>query len=376
MEVGIMKFCKKCVMPNTRPGIYFDEEGVCQACRASEKKKTTNWNERFKELEKLCAKYRGKKGDYYDCIITVSGGKDSHYQIYVMKELMGMNPLLLNVYNFSWTETGLHNFQNMSEAFSCDTISLHLNRNVAKKMLRKGLEKLGSPTWYWDRAVYVWPVRMAINMNIPLVVYGENINYEYGGKQREETYSALDQINNNVANLVDWGIWLDDDITMKNLQPCIYPALEEIKKAKLEPIYLSYFRKWDGYINHEISKRFGFRTLEHEWKREGFIEDYDQIDAPGYLVHPWMKYPKYGHARATDVASNWIRSGRMTREEGIKFVKEHDHKLDQKALADFLNFTGYTDREFWDIVDGFYNRDIFVKTDGEWKLRNPIWIQG
>jgi N-acetyl sugar amidotransferase len=367
-----MKYCKRCVIPDKRPGIRFDEEGVCQACGSAEKKKMTDWNIRLEELKTLCDRYRGGKGDYYDCIIAVSGGKDSHFQTYVMKDLMKMNPLLVSVDNLSWTETGRHNIQNLNEAFGCDIIFLSLNRRVAKKMVRKAFEKLGSPTWYWDRAVYVFPIRMAINMKIPLVVYGENINYEYGGGQRVETYSAKDQIVNDVAKSVDFDFWLDDEITMKDLNAIVYPSDEEIEAAQLEPIYLSYFMPWDGYKHHLVAKRFGFKTLAQEWKREGYIEDYDQIDAPGYLVHPWLKYPKFGHARTTDVCCYLIRTGRMSRETAVKLVKEHDHKLDERALKDFLEFTGYTAREFWDIVDRFYNREIFENIIGEWRLKEPI----
>lgn len=370
-----MKYCKRCVIPNTRPGIIFDEEGVCRPCRVAEERKKIDWDKRFDELRKLCDKYRSKNGDHYDCIIAVSGGKDSYFQIYVMKELMKMNPLLVNVYNFSWTNTGWYNFTNMSDVFGCDVISLNLNRKIAKKMLWKAFVEMGSPTWYWDRAVYVFPVRMGINYNIPLIVYGENINYEYGGSQTKETYSAKNQINNDVAKKVDFDFWLDDEIAMKDLNAIVYPSNDEIEKAKLEPIYLSYFMRWDGYENMEMAKKYGFKSLDDtgEWKREGYIEDYDQIDAIGYLVHPWIKYPKYGHARATDVASNWIRTGRITRKEGIALVKEHDHKLDKRALRDFLDFVGHSEEEFYSILEKFYNRDIFEKIADQWKLKESIY---
>jgi len=362
-------------MPDTRPGIVFDEKGVCRPCRVAEERKIINWDKRLEELKKLCDKYRRKNGHSYDCIVTVSGGKDSHFQIYVMKELMKMNPLLVNVSNFSWTEAGLHNFNNMSDVFGCDTISLHLNRKIARKMLWKAFVKMGSPTWYWDRAVYVFPIRMGINFNIPLIIYGENISYEYGGFQTVESYSAKDQINNNVAKNVDWDYWLDDEIKIEDLNSIVYPSNEEIEKARLEPIYLSYFIRWDGYKNMQIAKKHGFKSLGDtgEWEREGYIEDFDQIDAIGYLVHPWLKYPKYGHARATDVACYWIRTGRITREEGIKLVKEHDHKLDKKALSDFLDFVGRTEKEFWQTADKFYNKEIFEKTKGQWKIKDPIY---
>ena len=369
-----MKYCRKCVMPDTRPGLYLDEQGVCQACRNAERKGVIDWDARMEELRELCNKHRGRNSDYYDCIVTVSGGKDSHFQIYVMKELMRMNPLLVNVSNLSWTETGRRNFDNMSEVFGCDTISLHLNRKVAKKMLRKAFEKMGSPTWYWDRALYVFPIRMGINMKIPLIVYGENVSYAYGGPQREETYSARDQINNDVVKGVDWDYWLDEEITMKDLNAIVYPTEEEIGRAGLEPIYLSYFMPWDGYQNYQVAKKYGFKSLGEtgEWKREGHVTDYDQIDAIGYLVHPWLKYYKFGHTAVTDGCSWWIRSGRITREEAIKLVKEHDGKLDPWALSDFLEFTGYTEQEFWEIAERFRNKDIWEKVDGEWRLKTPI----
>lgn len=368
-----MRRCKRCVMLDSKPGVVLDEQGICQACRHAEKKKLIDWNARMEEFRNLCDKYRGKRGDYYDCIIPVSGGKDSHFQVYMMKEVMKMNPLLVNVDNFSWTTTGRQNYYNMGEVFGCDIISLSLNRKVAKKMVRKAFEELGSPTWIWDRAVYVFPIRMAINMNIPLVVYGENVSVEYGGVLKDETYSAKNQINNDVVKKVELEKWLDKDITMRDLNPIIYPMEEEIVRADVEPIYLSYFVPWDGYSNYQIAKKYGFKSLGEtgEWDREGFIEDYDQIDAIGYLVHPWLKYPKFGIGRATEVAGYWIRGNRINRGEALKLVEENDGKLDPKSLRDFLDFTGYSEEEFWKITSKFMNMDIWEKVgDFEWKLKD------
>ncbi len=367
-----MKYCSKCVMPSTRPGITFNEEGVCSACVNA--KREVNWDERFKELEELAKKYRKNNGEY-DCIIAVSGGKDSHFQVFVAKVLLKLNPLLVNVYNFSWTQTGLDNFNNLSEKFGCDTISIHLNRQAGKHLTRRAFKELGSPTWYWDRAVYAFPIKMGVKLGIPLIFYGENINYQYGGTQEEETPSALNQINNDVVKDVG-GLehWIDDKITLKDLQACVYPTEKEIKKAKLNPVYLSYYVPWSGFANAGLAKTMGFKTLDDtkEWEREGYIEGYDQIDSAGYLVHPWMKFPKYGHARATDIASGLIREGRMKREDAVKLVNEEDYKLDPKALEDFLKFTGYTKEEFDIIVNKFANREYVQKINNVWRLKNPI----
>ena len=367
-----MERCRNCLMPSTKPGLILDKDGICQACHHAEARTKTDYVGRFNELKRLCDEYRRDDG-YYDSIIAVSGGKDSHSQVYVFKELLGMNPLLVTVGDpFTKTRAGLHNIKNICEVFNCDLISAQLSPNLVRKMVRIAFEEFGSPTWPIDRAIYCFPIRMAINMNIPLVVYGENVSWEYGGVQQKETYSAKEQIDNDVAKKIDFELWHENGITDKELNLFKYPSEEDLKKANLKPIYLSYFIPWDGYRNYQIAKKYGFRDLTHEWRREGYIDDYDQIDSIAYLINVWMKYPKFGFARATDVVGYWIRSGRITREKGIKLIREHDHKLDQRILQDFLEFTGYSHKEFWGIVEKFWNQDIFTKTDCGWVLKYQI----
>lgn len=368
-----MKYCRKCLIPNTRPGIYFDKDGICQACRAEELKDKIDWEARFEELKILCDKYRGMNGYDYDCIIAVSGGKDSHFQVHVIKELMGMNPLLVSVEdNFHMTDAGIHNIKNISERFGCDIITIKPNIKIQKHLMRKTFEKYGKPAWYIDRLIYTYPLHMAIKFNTPLLVYGENVSYEYGGVQIVETYSAREQIDNGVASEINWEELLDKNIIAKELSLCNPPSKEDID-SKLDPIYLSYFIRWNSYKNYLFAKRNGFKDLTHEWKREHHIEDFDQIDSRAYLVHSWMKYPKFGHASATDYASKFIRYGIISREEGIRLVEKHDHRLDEKALYDFCNFLNYSVNEFWEIIDKFYNKEIFTKDKfGRWSLKELI----
>jgi N-acetyl sugar amidotransferase len=366
-----MRYCKRCVMPDTRPGIRFDKNGVCYPCLVAEKRKKINWKARQQQLGKLCNKYRRKDGAY-DCVVTVSGGKDSHYQVYVMKELFKMNPLLVTVGDsFTHTKVGEHNLRNISEAFGCDLITFNLNHSTMRKMVRLAFENYGSPTWPLDLAMYSVPLKIAASLNIPFIVWGENIAFEYGGPEAEETFSAKKQIKNDVVKPIDWKWWFKHGIKPEEVNFIKYPNQATIDR--IDPVYLSYFYPWDGYKNYRIAKRYGFRDSNGEWNREGFIENYDQIDSLGYVIHPWLKYPKFGHARATDVSCYWIRNGYITREQGVQYVKEHDHKIDPKALDDFLQFTGYSNREFWDIVDKFYNRKLFDNVDGEWVLKDPIW---
>ena len=370
-----MRRCTKCVMPDTRPGIVFDDKGVCQACNVAKRRENTNWGERNKELKVLCQQHRSLDRGY-DCIIAVSGGKDSHYQGQVMKEEMNMNPMLVSVGNFGWTETGRKNFLNLRERFDCDCISLDLSPATARKMFRAAFIEYGSPTYYWDRAVYTYPIWMAARLSIPLVVYGENINYEYGGKQIEETPFAYEQEDNGVASAIPVAIWRDYDVAPENLQWMKYPPAELIHETKVMPVYLSYYKKWSGYNNMQQAKRHGFRDLKDtgEWLRKGYIEQYDQIDAVGYLVHCWMKWPKFGHSRATDVAAIWVREGRLTRKEALVLVRQHDAILDPKIKDDFCEFVGWNSTKFDQVVNKFYNHKLFNRVDGKWVPKEGHYV--
>lgn len=140
-----MKYCKRCVMPDTRPGILFDGEGICSACRAYENRKRINWDSRWQEFEAICDKYRGMNGDAPDCAIAVSGGKDSHYQVHLMKNVMHMNPILFSVEdNFPMTDAGIHNIRNISEEFGCNIISMKPNIRAQKKLCGICLKDMGS----------------------------------------------------------------------------------------------------------------------------------------------------------------------------------------------------------------------------------------
>lgn len=366
-----MKYCTRCVMPETRPGIKFNSKGVCSACEAYDAQLKIDWNKRMEEFKDFCSKYRRNKKGSYDCIIAVSGGKDSHFQVYMMKEVMGMNPLLVSAEdNFTMTKAGVHNLQNISEEFGCDIISLKPNRKVQKRLIRKMFEKYLKPTWYIDRLIYTYPLHMALKLDIPLLVYGENISRTYGGVDDVDTYSARDQISNGVALSVSKEELLDDVVTEDALSLLDAPSPDELKK--IDPMYLSYFVPWNSYHNYQFAKKRGFWDLEHEWNREHTAEQFDQVDTYGYIVHAWLKYPKFGHASATDYASRFIRYGMMTREEAVKVVKERDHKLDALALQDFLNFTGYSTTEFWAALEKFWNPAIFKKINGEWVLRHNL----
>lgn len=370
-----MKYCKKCLMPDTRPGLKFDENGVCTACLHYEKQKSTDWDKRWKELEELCEKYRDSNGKGYDCAIAISGGKDSHFQTYIMKEKLGMNPLLLAVGNVDWTETGRKNFNNISDTFGCDIISFQPNVKVARYLFKKALEEIGNTNWYIDALIYAFPLRMCINLGIKLLVYGEDVNYTYGGEYDEETPSALTQPYNDVVKPI-WDKWLEDGkISEQELEAAHIPDLKEAQAAELNPIYLSYYVPWNSVHSYEVAKRWGFSHLGHEYQREGSIDNYDQVDSIPYMLGPYLKYVKFGHSVSTDNASRWIRYGLKTREEMIPIIEEVDKKLDQGMVEKFCEFVRISKSEFWKIIDKWYNRELFEQDrDGVWHSKFKVGV--
>ena len=234
------------------------------------------------------------------------------------------------------------------------------NLKAQKKVMKYTFEKYGKPTYFIDRYIYTYPLHMAVKFNTPLLVYGENVGWEYGGADGVETYSAIDQINNGVGSgIPDEEIIEMTGISKKDLNFFAPPCPEDM--AKLDPIYISYFTQWNSFKNYEIAKRWGFHDLTHEWNRTHHIENMDQVDSPAYLVHSWMKYPKFGHQAATDYASRMVRYGMIDRETGFKLIKEHDANLDPRSVREFCQFLGYTEPEFWTIIDRLYNKEIFKK---------------
>jgi N-acetyl sugar amidotransferase len=372
-----MKRCVKCLMADTKPGVALSEQQVCKACLHAETKAKIDWKARWEELKKLCDKHRSKDGSY-DVIVTGSAGKDSVFQTKVMK-MMGMHPLLLTVAtNYEATKIASVNMRAWNENFDGANIVLTLPHRIARIMTRKAFEQLGNPDWYYDRAIYVWPIREAIQRKIKLVIYGENVNVEYNGIQQKESPSALSQIENGVilgGGNPDWKDWLGDGITMEDMRDVIFPSKKEISDAGIEPTYLSYFVPWDGYRNYLVAKRAGYHNLGQEWKREGLPDkdNYHQTDTIGYNLSGFMKYQKFGFGVATDVVGWWRRHSppRITLAEAKAIVRDKDHELDQVMVDDFVKFTGYSNNEFYKILDKWYNKKLFKQDKfGCWTIKD------
>lgn len=329
-------------MPSTRPGSKFIN-GVCGACRNYKNRKEIDWFERGRELDDLFSQFRGDRP--YDCIVPVSGGKDSHR---LVKEVTdrGMTPLLVTV-NDSFTKTtaGEDNLRNLITRFNLNHWCYTISHDLFVRATKWAFEETGEALKFVEYAIYTIPYLLAQQMGIGLVVFGENSAYEYGSTDHN-TYVANPHLNDIVKKIEsEYEFWQEGGVTPDEVDT-IKPRVVDYPLV----VYMSYFIPWSSVDNYEIAKELGFRDLTGEWDRLGTIENFEQIDSYAYMVHLWLKYPKFGFQRVADIASRRVREGRLALEEARDLIRYKDPILDPAALKDFCNVCGYTEREFREIV--------------------------
>lgn len=376
-----MRYCKECVMPDTRPRIEFDEEGICNACRYAKKKRKIDWDARKEIFKEILDKYRFKDPMKYDCVIPVSGGKDSTYIAYMMKNEYKMNPLAVTFASNMYTDVGFKNAENFKK-IGIDHILFTPNREVLKKLSRKMFVEYGDPFIPWVTGVYSIPIRVAVNFKIPLVIYAESGEAEYGGSTEKDDDFEIRETDLRkfvrTGDAKDWKYpenWANEEISLSDLKPYIFPSQEELDSAGVKPIYFGYFHYWDDYENYKfVKEKIGFNEVEG--RKEGTYTAYSSIDDKLDDVYMHLMYLKYGFARATKDACKDIRAGRLTRDEAIELVRKYDGELPYQYLRDVLNFLDMDEREFWRVMESFRNKEILEEVGDEWRLKNPIWEEG
>ncbi len=371
-----MKYCKNCIMPNTRPETVFDRDGVCDACRSSEKKMEIDWKKREDDLFQLLEKYRGD-GSWYDCIIPVSGGKNSCWQAYIMKHKFKMNPLCVNFVPCSMTETGAKNLEFLRD-LGFDLLQVSSNRQVYKEMVKVGFFKLGDSCWPEHIGIFTAPFRVAYQYRTPLLIWGENPHFEYGGPAAVRDGSVLD--HNWLQEFQMLGYRLsdlkNDGIDMKDLKTLTYPTDKELKEVGVTGLFLGYYMKWDQHEQFTSMRDLGFH-VNPDGPIEGAYNDYENLDCKWIGgLHDYMKYLKYGYGRATDQLCIEIRDGRMKREQAVEEVQKCEGTIPWKYVPDFLEFINITEEQFLENLDRFTNKKIFQVDDNgkivKDKHGNPI----
>jgi N-acetyl sugar amidotransferase len=369
-----VEFCKKCVISNQRPRITFDEKGVCAPCNYAEiKHLKIDWAEREKMLQELLVQYRSKDGSY-DCIVPVSGGKDSGFVAHQLKYKYNMHPLTCTFAPLRWTEIGWKNLKSLIDAgfdnqlFIPDTYAYRL-------LVRLSLEYMGDPFVPFIYGVKAFPIKLAVKYNIPLIFYGENGEIEYGGETRN-----LDKICHNISkDLRDHDFkgmmpseWEKYGVNKDLLSPFSLPDPDEVEKKGIKCTWMSYFKKWIPQENYYYSaKNIGFEA-NPEGRSEGTYSKYASLDDKFDGFHYYFGFIKFGIGRATSDAAHEIRDRHLTREEGVALVKRYDGEFPKKNFKEFLEYIDVTEEYFWKIVDKFRNPWIWEKISGEWKLKHQI----
>ncbi|MBS83527.1 MAG: N-acetyl sugar amidotransferase [Gammaproteobacteria bacterium] len=378
-----MKYCLRCCYPeNAKPAIIFDEEGICSGCRTFENRieEKIDWDEKLNELIELVKPYKeeSEKNDSpYDCIIPISGGKDSHYQAHIVTKILKMKPLFVT-YNHSYnTKIGIQNLTNMVEKFGCDLLRYTTNPITARKISRYMLKKVGDITWHYHAGIMTFPIRTAVNYKIPLILWGEHGHaYLYGMYNLDDKVEFTKKHRQeHLMRGFEPDDILDDpenkDITKTDLAPFYYPSDEEIESLGVRGIYIGNNVPWDQHQNTKLAmEKYGFQTLQ---KRETTFNLYGKIEDFFQDTHNYLKYLKFGYSRATDHVSVEIRHQRITREEGIEMIKKYEYLVRPSNLDKFLEFAQISEQEFLDSINHLRDSSIWRKTsDGKWELLD--WI--
>ncbi len=364
-SVEMIIYCKNCVMPATKPDLKINEAGICNACESFQERSEINWDDRRAELEAVLEKYRNKKGENWDCVIPVSGGKDSTFQVVKLLEL-GMNPLCVTATTCALTDVGKENIENIKK-LGVDYVEMSPNPLVRAKLNRIGLEEVGDISWPEHVGIFTIPVRAAVQYNIPLIIWGENSQNEYGGPAAAAENNILDRrwleefgglLGLRVDDLIG-----QDGISRRDLIPYFYPEDEELQAVGVTGLFLGHYIPWDGLSNALVASAFGFTVSENITL--GSMVNYENLDNYQTAIHEYFKYLKFGFGRASDHASLHIRRKRITRETGMEIVKRLDGKFPWEYLGQSLEETlkplEMTVEEFIKICDQFTNKKLFKK---------------
>lgn len=359
-----IRYCTNCLFPETKPDLSFNEEGVCSACIAADQKNNgIDWEQRQKDFYEIINHYKipeGKVG--YDCLVPVSGGKDSTYQAYFMKYVCGLNPLLVCFETTAVTELGQRNLDNLTK-MGMDVIHFKKNNEVYKKMVVESFKRVGDEMWPNHIGIFTIPVMIAVKFNIPLIIWGENPQQEYGGPNLESVKNRilnrqwLEEFGGLLGNRIQDMIGVDG-ITEKDLTPYIYPTDEEINKVGVTGIFLGHYFFWDARKQLEIVKKYGF-SVKEDGPTEGTYTNYENIDEKLVSLHDYLKFVKYGFGRATDHACIDIRNKRLTRQEGLELVKKYDGKYPVYGINEFVKYSGMNKEEIDEIIDSYTNPILF-----------------
>ena len=366
-------YCKKCTISNQRPRITFDKDGVCSACNFSDLKKNDfDWKKRESELKKLCDKFRKK--NRFDVIVPCSGGKDGSYVAHQLKNLYGMTPLCVTWSPLKYTEIGKTNLKNFIDS-GFDHILQTPDPLVTKKLTELCFKFLGDPFQPFIYGQYNFPLTVATQQNISLIIYGENGEVEYGGDMKnayKPTRTVGDQLKHYFSGIPPES-WSKYGLTEKDLSKFKAPSNEALQKNNTEVHFYSYYKFWDPQENFYYAKE-NCNYIPNPERNEGTFSKYASLDDKFDGFHFYLAYIKFGIGRCTQDTAHEIRDKKIDRQEGIALVKKYDGEFPKKYYKEFLEYCSMDEETFKKIIDSWRSDHIWEKDKlNMWKLKKPIW---
>ena len=370
-----MHYCNRCLYPKNHPyGIIFDEDGVCSGCRVHEEKDILNWSERLNILKNIVAENKKHvSGNNFDCIVPVYGGGDSYFTVHVVKNILGMNPLLVHYNSEFNTKLGIRNLANLATVFDCDMITSTLAPSLLKRITRATMRKYGNMYWQVLAGKYTFPVQVAVKYRIPLIFWGVHSWSDQTGMFQHINEVEMTERCRKEHGL--FGVAAEDIVGLENLtrsdmQNFIYPYDNEIEAIGVRGIYLSNYIRWDSKKQHEkMIDLYGYET-NYQQRTFNTYEDVHCFHSAG--IHDYLKYIKLGYGKITDHATREIRLKRMTREEGINLVKNLK-QTEPEDIDIFLKWVEFTKEEFKSYFWNKRDTSIWKKNKNEeWILRDSI----
>lgn len=369
-----MRYCTKCLLPDTKPYLRFDNDGVCSACHAFARENNhedgIDWNERAQQLNELVEQIKAKKAPNYDVLVPVSGGKDSLAQVARMRSF-GLRVLAVSVECGIKTENGRYNLD-LVPNMGASLITFKPEQELHKSLIKIGLENYGDPDFMSHAMLVAAPLHIAIAMKIPLVFLGESMDYANecdtgnGRHMTRKWYARYGENQERGASFISQ----NHNIELDSLKMYAFP--EEYETSDIQAVFMSYFYRWDALEHLRIAQEHGFKKLATNL--EGTIRDYVNTDDKINRIHHYIKVLKFGYGRATDHCSEDIRKGLLSRDAAIELVKQHDlSPLGEYYYKDFCDYLGYTTEEFFDILEQHRNTDIWKKnSSGQYYI--PDWL--
>jgi N-acetyl sugar amidotransferase len=372
----MLRYCKLCLMPDSRPSLRFDSNGVCSACSWYSRniEHRSFYDNPTKSLHDLIT--ANKINPAYDCIIPVSGGKDSTYQVWRLLSL-GLNPLCVTAPTDYLTPLGRRNLDNL-KSMGVDHIEFSVDISTRRKINRYALEKVGDIQWPEHVLIFTIPVHAALMFKIPIIIWGENSVREYGiGRSVDQQLGTMLDRRYMEENCGFNGLRVTDlasslNIHKSKLYLYTYPDADAVESLGIKGIFLDDYFPWNGMSNQLIAKANGFECAQHNIL--GTLSNYENLDNYYHGIHDYLKYLKYGYGRATDLACNWIRRKLLSREDAIEIVSQIDgaypHNYLGKNLQSILDTIEVDLRQFNLICDEFTNYSYFMANrDGTLLLR-------